>query len=246
MLHIGRCGSTVLANMLDQHPKIHWKGEFFNESNLPRYLNQYNTEDPFQALWFKSGAAKRRSFGFEIKSHPIQHPSNVDETVQSMIEACVYRLGCRHFILLTRAHLLRRFVSFLAGRERDQWNFRREKTVEKVKVQVPTNSFQFANHEATLLEFFDLFDGISERWKSVIPDECNTIELEYAHDILGHPEEAYQRVIRWLELEPWEAEIENRKVNKEPLPTLVKNWDEVCSMLAGTQYEWMLSGETCE
>ena len=29
MLHIGRVGSTVLADLLNQHSQIHWDGEFY-------------------------------------------------------------------------------------------------------------------------------------------------------------------------------------------------------------------------
>lgn len=243
MLHIGRCGSTVLSNMLKQHPSIHWKGEFFNKNNIQRYLKKYNTDSPFRALWLKSGAAGTRSFGFEVKAHPVQHPSGINMTLQGMVEKCVSRIGCRHFILLTRDHLLRRFVSYLAGRKRKQWNFSREETVEEVKVHVPTGTFQKWGRDLTLIEFLELFSGIRERWKSVIPEGCDTLDLEYAHDILHHPETAYHRAVKWLRLEKHEAEIANRKLNRKPLNVLVENWDEVRDMLGGTRFEWMLSDE---
>lgn len=244
MLHIGRCGSTVLANMLNQHPKIHWKGEFFHEKNLHKYLSAYNTDDPFRALWLKSGAAKRQAFGFEIKAHPALQLSNIDETLEGMVEACMSRIDCHHYILLTRAHLLRRLVSFLAGHKRDQWNYGREETVERVRVRVPTGPFRFGNREVTLLEFLDLFDGINELWKSAIPDECKTLELEYAKDILNKPNKAYRRVAEWLELKTYEVEVKNRKVNKDNLSNVVENWKDVRKILENTEHEWMLDDET--
>ncbi len=44
MLHFGRCGSTVLATMLSQHPDVTWDGELFemyrvgqlNKPDLPK------------------------------------------------------------------------------------------------------------------------------------------------------------------------------------------------------------------
>ena len=243
MMHIGRCGSTVLANMMDQHPNIHWAGEFFRENKLPVYLRHYNTEDPFRALWLKSGAAKSRSFEFEIKAHPLMHPSQINETLKGVVEKCIHRIGCQHFILLTRTHLLRRFVSFLTGRKRNQWNFEKGETVKQPEVRVPTGSFQKWGREMTLIDFFNLCEGVREQWKSVIPNECHTLNLEYAQDILHHSEEAYRRTTEWLGLEQHEAEVKKRKLNRKPLPHLVENWNEVHDMLSGTQHEWMLTDE---
>ena len=243
MMHVGRCGSTVLANMMDQHPNIYWEGEFFSKSRLPRLFRHYDTEDPFRALWLRSGRAKSRFFGFEVKAHPIMHPYEIDETLRSVVKKCIRRIGCRHFILLTRAHFLRRYVSVLTGRKRNKWNFEKGETVKQPKVRVPTGVFQEWDREMTLIELFNLLEGVREQWESVIPNECHALNLEYAQDILHHPEEAYRRTIEWLGLEQHEAGVANRKLNKKPLPHLVKNWNEVHDMLSGTQHEWMLTGE---
>ena len=42
MLHIGRCGSTVLANMLDQNPNIFWDGKTARKAH-ELYENSINT-----------------------------------------------------------------------------------------------------------------------------------------------------------------------------------------------------------
>jgi hypothetical protein len=228
--------------MLGQHPNVYWGSETFNDKKIGRLYSAYNTLNPWKALRLQSAMAKGRIFGFEIKGHPTQHPENIGETLQDTI-AGAYRFGCRHFILLTRAHVLRRFVSYLVGSKRKQWNYKRDERPEKVKVRVPITS---SNEQAGVLEFIERFDGIGERWKELIPDDCKTIELEYARDILGTPRDAYFRVAGWLGLDEFTPTVDIRKGGTEPLDSVVKNWNEVREALSGTPHAWMLTDEAAE
>ena len=240
MLHIGRCGSTVLGNVLHQHPDVYWGGETFLKKT--KLFDVYDTNDPWKVLLLKSAMAKRRLFGFEIKGHPTQHPANIGETLPGTI-AGAHRFGCRHFILLTRVHLLRRYVSYLVGAKRKRWNYNRADTVEMVRVRVPIKS---TDGQIGVLKFIERFDGIVERWKALIPDDCRTLELEYARDILGDPRKAYTQVAEWLGLDAFRPTVNIRKVETEPLDAVVTNWNEVCEVLEDTSYAWMLTDETVE
>ena len=62
MLHIGRCGSTVLANMLDQNPNIFWDGKTARRAH-EIYGDSVKTLDI--STWFKCvilGKSQRKSF----------------------------------------------------------------------------------------------------------------------------------------------------------------------------------------
>ena len=74
MFHMGRCGSTVLAKMLEQHPRIFWDGEIY-ERVSPRL---YHRLGPRGFLRFKQMRAGRRFYGFEVKLLKQQHFRLID------------------------------------------------------------------------------------------------------------------------------------------------------------------------
>jgi hypothetical protein len=228
--------------MLDQHPNVYWGTETFNNKKVERLYDVYNTSNPWKALRLQSAIAKSRVFGFEIKGHPTQHPDNIGETLPGTI-AGAHRFGCRHFILLTRDHILRRYVSYLTGSKRQKWNYTQDQVPDEVKVRVPIAS---SSEQLGVLEFIERFDGIVERWKELIPDDCKTLELEYARDILGNPRDAYFRVAEWVGLDEFAPTVNIRKGGTEPLEAVVTNWDEVCEVLGDTPYAWMLTDEATE
>ena len=79
MLHIGRCGSTVLANMLVQNPEIYWDGKTARRAH-ELYGDSVKKLDI--AEWFKrqfaiSGA---RYYGFEFKMLRDQYAEIFDKS----------------------------------------------------------------------------------------------------------------------------------------------------------------------
>ena len=45
MFHIGRCGSTVLANMLSDHSEFHWGAEIFEKDAAKKILEASNSPE---------------------------------------------------------------------------------------------------------------------------------------------------------------------------------------------------------
>ena len=75
MLHLGRCGSTVLSKLLDQHPKIYWDGEVFRRIFARRLWETHLIKDPFLLLRARMLYARKRYYGFETKCHSAYHLS---------------------------------------------------------------------------------------------------------------------------------------------------------------------------
>ena len=70
MFHTGRCGSTVLAKMLNQHSDIYWAGEIF-ERMPERYQEIASRRDAVELIMDERRRECRRrgkrTFGFEVK-----------------------------------------------------------------------------------------------------------------------------------------------------------------------------------
>ena len=65
LFHIGRSGSTLLGDMLNQNPHIYWDGEVYN--NILK-KHQKLTINPFNYLNSKMYySGKNKFYGFEVK-----------------------------------------------------------------------------------------------------------------------------------------------------------------------------------
>lgn len=113
MFHVERCGSTVLGNLLNQHPKICWD----NEIVLKHYINQNCDLKPFDTKKFfrrQMLVAGRRFYGFEIKIHKKQQLAIWHKTHSELLEELI-EIGINKFIILERKNYLRRMISQIVG-----------------------------------------------------------------------------------------------------------------------------------
>lgn len=85
MLHIGRCGSTVLGSTLNQHPAIQWENEIF----VP-LLHEKQAGRPIPSMpEALAQVAARRTRPFqvvEVKFLDDQHPSIFGLSLEEMLE----------------------------------------------------------------------------------------------------------------------------------------------------------------
>ena len=72
---------------------------------------------------------------------------------------------------------------------------------------------------------------------------CSTLELDFETHILPDPASAYRAVCNYVEVEPTPVRIRHQRVNPFPLAELVSNYQEIESLLRGTDFEWMLAKE---
>ncbi|NEQ34055.1 MAG: hypothetical protein F6K04_24205 [Leptolyngbya sp. SIO4C5] len=76
MLHYGRCGSTVLGDLLGQHPDIFWDSEVFERLYTQQLWESRWLKEPLSLLRLRVGLAwltRRQCYGFETKCHPAYH-----------------------------------------------------------------------------------------------------------------------------------------------------------------------------
>lgn len=227
MMHIGRCGSTVIGMMLDQHPKISWAGEIFENSRYKYGSKSWIFEKPLQMITLRSALNKCEVFGLEMKDGHFYNLKTEVGEINDVME-CETK-----YIILKRRNYLGAKVSALVAKKIGKWST--EKEISPPKVRVPIT---YENGDSLLdkLEKWDKFYNDMEK----IIDKDKYLKITYEDDIKNNPKRAYKKIIQYLNLSEEKAEVKTKKINKRPLNERVKNFDEIIGLIGGTEYEWMI------
>jgi LPS sulfotransferase NodH len=239
MLHAGRCGSSVLADMLHQHSMLHWRGEPFEKMTA----GYYGMNARYRAKCRLSEEMWRWDvpyYGFDLKYLPEQHLR--PELANLSPKACVkllQRLGTTHYILLNRRNHLRRAVSATIGRSTGQWAAVSEKP-KATSVHLDPNAFISYGKSMSLKEYFSSLDQRYLELTRLLAGQ-KVLELVYETDIQQAPQVAYEKSCHFLGLAPETVDVRLRKQNIKPLNELILNFSEIEEYFTATEHEWMLS-----
>ena len=243
MFHIGRCGSTVLGSLLDQHPQIEWAGEFYSRlfSQWPadsegNELRGQMPDDPIRLLRRDMLKAGRSWYGFEMKPFHLELIGQARESFLAGLESA----GFDHFILLDRRNRLRVIISALLAHQNPQkYHLKDKESPELRKIHVDPETIRIDFQCKSLLDFLQDYDadmaGIRERLAGK-----HHLELTYEDHIQNDPRIAYCEVCRFLEVEPADTDVALRRTNPFPVRDMIANIGEVTEVLRGTGFEWML------
>lgn len=238
MLHAGRCGSSVLADLLNQRPDFRWRGEPF-EDMIPAYYHMAAKNRADHVIGNCMYEENISYFGFDSKYLPEQHlrPELANKTPVEYI-SLLEKLGFTHYILLDRKNHLRRAISTAIGANTGIWNSF-EPIKNKSTVHLDPERFMSYGKEMSLLSFFDSLDDTYSILKNRLRG-CKLLELNYETDIQNDPQISYRKTCGFLEIEPVNVNVRLNKMNPHPVRELVENYGEVAATLTGTKYEWML------
>jgi len=242
MFHTGRCGSTVLGNMLNKHPDIYWAGEIF--VRMPqRHTGVTPGPDALKTIVGKSrrtGRATGKTFyGFELKYLPQQHLR--DKFINMPLEDCVSllrRLRFSRFIVLHRENYLRQAISAEVGRHQGHWHAR-AKPDQPTRVTLDLQSFQSAARRAPLLDLFRCLDENHQKLTRLLADD-DVLHLSFERDIVEDPRKAYRRTCEFLGVVPGSPHVDLARTNPFSYDAMVANMPAVTALLQNTEYAWML------
>lgn len=242
MFHAGRCGSSVLANMLAQHPEIHWANEIF-ENMQPGFYRMPASNRAETRIKATIHPPEKAFFGFETKYLPEQHlreelANHSPESYVSLLQ----RLGFEHYILLDRSNHLRRAVSTAIGIKTNQWS-NKGKQAPVTTVTLNPEKFVSYGESMTLTKFFESLEHRYQEMKLAL-SKSSLLELNYEEDILPDPTIGYKKTCAFIGTDARkDVEVRLRKQNTRPLSKLVENYDDIAAYLRGTRYEWMLTAD---
>ena len=228
MFHIGRCGSTAVGVLLNQHPRIRWGGEIFASLKRKYGRNSWVWEDPLRMIRLRTNIHVCRVFGAEIKK---KHFEDVNMKVNNIIKR-LEKIGYERYILLRRKNYLKREVSRLVGMKMKNWNF--EEDVDPPKVSIPVESINGKN----IVTHFREIDKFYEKVEKNVPNK-KILKISYEEDIEEDPKVAFKKIAEWLNLKKVETKVSTKKINKKSIKKRILNFEEVRRSLDKTEYRWM-------
>jgi LPS sulfotransferase NodH len=241
MIHVGRCGSTVLCRMLSNHENIHWAAEFFDrffkEGYQPNHSSGLLNFSPIQLLHDKQGSKKADVFGFEFKPYHIRIMGMDYEKLFSTLDS----MNFTHYIVLDRTNRLRTIVSNLyAMQTNNKFHADEKEHPEKRTIRVNINKVRIDFEDKSVLQFLKDYDQQFIDCLAALGNR-KTLQLTYENDIEHDPRKAYDKVCNFIDIaSKTDIPINLKKTTPFPLNELIDNFAELKSHLSGTPYEWML------
>ncbi|MEM6812612.1 MAG: hypothetical protein AAF549_09130 [Pseudomonadota bacterium] len=249
MFHIGRSGSTVLGDLLNQSPKILWDGEIYHtyvdwSGKKATRVGQNPSVDPIRLLEVEKIKARRRYYGFELKFYHLDRTNiSLSDYIQKICE-----LGVNHFIILKRKNYLRKIVSSYVSFDKQQSNLRsidnsdHHSADTKAKLHKITLNIDSVNIDATkktLLEHLEYYQNNFQKLDSELSDK-KVLRLTYEEHIAQGPINGYHKTCDFLSINRHPVTVKYGKTNPFRLSEIVENFSEVEKVLQNTEFEWML------
>jgi hypothetical protein len=239
MLHVGRCGSTVLANMLAQDPEIYWDAKLHRKA-------QSLYGDSLKKMNHKAWLARQfsisgdRFYGFEFKILQDHYPDMAGLNLAEFLGHC-RDIGVTHYILLVRRNTLRHVISHYASRNRGKWHFDVNETSQAQRFPLDLDNITTGSGAGRPLEtYMRQVDAAHAEVRDILQGE-QLLEIDYETDIdeMGAGF-AYEKICRFLGKTPREVTIRIRKANPFPISSTLTNYNDLVARLEGTEFAWML------
>ncbi len=268
VFHEGRCGSTILGDLLDQHPKIKWMAEpywsILNSWRMKWLVHRGEEKDILFSKDLLNTYAKMKKGELNI----LPEGEDVFSALETWRKASTEKFlgveiqffeldlfnirfkdyiqnvkekGTPHFIVLERKNQLRTATSFLIAAKNLQFHITSDKKAQVTKIKINPSSMFLKDKEITLIEHLQETKRIYSHIKKVLLPEKH-LYLSYEEDIASDPLVAYKKVCRFLNIQSLEEEafIRYNKTNPFLLKDIIENFDEIVEELKETEFEWML------
>jgi hypothetical protein len=243
MFHFGRSGSTVLADLLDQHPDITWQGEYIRKFYAPvdrkRLQRLQLPADPGRLLLDVMAGVTRPYFGCETKFF---HLGQLRVMLPAYLD-CLERMDFSYYIVLQRKNYIRKIVSSLVAQKRRRYRQAPDSPAELIRINLRPERVKIDRTELPLLTLLDNYARSFEQLNRLLEGH-SPLQLTYEEDLLAAPAIGYERACAYLGLRPAPVQVNYGRSNPFPLRAILKNYDEVASALKGTSYAWMMTDTT--
>jgi hypothetical protein len=195
LLRIGRVGSTVLGDMLNQHPSIAWGGEIYGTE----WRRRHACDDPAGFAWRRAAMLPKRWYGFEVKR---PHVDGIPQTLGELVAG--YRAGGPvRFIVLRRENTFRKIASTAVARATGRLHLFGPTTAPRthdfpVRVRINPQAHFIDGELRPLVDFLERFDRFHASLDE-LPAADASLRLSYETDLLGDPQRAYRAACRRLD-----------------------------------------------
>ena len=245
--HEGRCGSSVLGALLNQHSQIQAANEIFSRY-MPRRWGDKPVPAMSEVLQQTVAQACKPLLQIEIKSLRAQNRSLYpDQTLEQWFEQLLAH-GFQRQVILHRRNGLRRLVSHLMAQRSGVFvQAVAEPLTERPPLQINTAAIREGAETHNLVHWLDLYATTHQQLVEALERFCGAqglqapLQLMFEDSLEEDPQVAYRQLCAWLELEPEPVTMLHRRINPEPLAQLIANWGEICDLMSPTPHAWMLA-----
>ena len=247
--HQGRCGSSVLSSLLNQHSRIQTHNEIFS-----RYMPRRWGDQPVPSMQEVLAQAVREStktvVNIEIKCLSAQNFALYPEA--SFIDwlSAAKQHGFNQHLLIHRRNGLRRLVSHLMA-QRSGVYVQQQRSINSSladrKLTIEPAAIREGVETHSLLDWLERYDQTHQQLRDGLQSWCEKqqqpppLELIYEESIEPSPQLGYAQVCTVLGLDPEPVQVRLTRINPEPLAQLISNWAQIEALLAPTRFAWMLA-----
>lgn len=233
-----RSGTTFIRHCLNSHPEVNCYGELFtrnykaNDSyyafrvsdvgnRIKHYIARKGMVSKFLDKTYKKEPEMATGFKLmysEISKFPPRFPMIIKHL--ESIEAKA--------IHIVRRNVLKTLISRETAKKRKQYHAKEE--ILAVKVSLPVS---------TLIQNLTKISSENKFWQTAFPKE-SYIRVDY-EDFVENKENESKRLLNFLAVkEDIVLSSKNVKLNPDSVEDLIENYNEVVTILTGTEHEWCL------
>lgn len=233
MVHPGRCGSSVLGSLLNQHPDVFWCGEMFQEPHGREHAGKGLLD------WLRAAKTKppKRMLGIEVKPWFSRFTG---WPMRDLIAGLRARFEV-HAIILWRRNLLRSLVSAEVAEARQTYHLYGGASAELTTIRLDPQKVRYGEFSLSLLEQLELIELWRHQARALLAP-FKPLQLTYEDDIEADPLQAYAKTSRFLGLSPFAPQVRLSRTTPFPLAEVIENWSEIRALLSGTHFESFLEG----
>lgn len=236
--HVGRCGSSVLGQCLNQHSQLQWDNEVFN-----KWMPNKRNDLPIPDLQKEISAIKSRKLktyqAIDVKLLTSQHPT-IFNLSAPQLHAILSKNGYKYHILLERQNILRRMVSHCAALFK--YTYHIATSSSKPNLQpffMPTDEIKVGAEINSLIGWIEKISNENIIFKNYMNKHVNSLCLTYEESIEQDPFIGYKKICDLLSLEVEPSKVLLQRTNPFPLRDLLINYKEIKNILVNTKHEWM-------
>jgi LPS sulfotransferase NodH len=222
ILSTGRDGSTLLVDLLNNHPEIFCDPEIFLRREPVKLI--------FPGLYLrgrsKNAAKSNRSiYGFKLKIWQLNHDNfinNPEEFLKKM-----HKKGWS-FIFLKRENLLKLALSTYVANKENIWEVKKNQNYSVRKIPVEIKSF------LNTLRNVERVNQLNTNFFKNIPH----LELIYERDLEdeANHQSTLNTVFNYLNIDSCKVKAGYKKKLKAPLYELIENYSEFYDYFTNTNY----------
>jgi hypothetical protein len=237
MFHIGRCGSTVLSNMLNQNPAVQCEGEIFNPL-MANFENKFipNINDIIIDVKNRKDLPIQL---FEIKFLEAQHLSLFNINLKEMLDILLSH-GFNHFIILERKNYLKRMISHCVAQETKIYHIEKNSSAKLHQIYLNSQAIKVGTRIQSLLEWFEIFEQSYSELR-FLTKNFPTLNLFYEEDVEKDVQKGYLKICSFFEIAPVNVQCPFIKTNPFSLSETLMNYHEIQELMNENNLQGMLN-----